>query len=140
MVCGASGPVAGGGVGSLRGAACRVSSSRSLAAQVGVVQGSHLGLEIDDSTFRSAQDTFRRSKVCSRHFWVRLKCFTLSESVCESSIFQTLRNPAEEEIEPLESRHLERSQLQWRAPACSISRRHRDVFESDLGAFNVVSR
>ena len=43
----------------------------------GVVQGSHLGLEIDDSTFRSVQDTSKRSKVCSRHFWVRLRCFTL---------------------------------------------------------------
>ena len=29
----------------------------------GVVQGSHLGLEIDVSTFRSVQDMFRHSKV-----------------------------------------------------------------------------
>ena len=36
----------------------------------GVVQGSHLGLEIDDSAFRSVQDTFRRSKVCSSHYGV----------------------------------------------------------------------
>ena len=35
----------------------------------GVVRGSHLGLEIDVSTFRSVQDTFRRSNVF-------LRCFT----------------------------------------------------------------
>ena len=41
---------------------------RLAAALSGVVQGSHLGLEIDVSTFRSVQDTlkFRRSKECSR--------------------------------------------------------------------------
>ena len=39
-------------------------------APVGVVQGSHLGLEVQDSTFRSVQDTFRRSKVCSSHYGV----------------------------------------------------------------------
>ena len=42
----------------------------------GAVQGSHLGLEIDVSTFRSVRDTSRRSKACSRHFWVVLTCFT----------------------------------------------------------------
>ncbi len=42
----------------------------------GVVQGSHLGLEIDDSAFRSVQDTFRRSKVCSSNY-------------CEYGVFST---------------------------------------------------
>ena len=46
------------------------------AAHDSVVQGSHLGFEIDVSTFRSVRDTCRRSKECSRHFGVVLTWFT----------------------------------------------------------------
>ena len=45
--------------------------------RAGVVQGSHLGLEIDVSTFRSVQDTFDVQRcVLRRHFGVFLRCFT----------------------------------------------------------------
>ena len=58
---------------SLQGSPCGMYSHVS---SFGVVQGSHLGLEIDDSTFRSVKNTCRRSKVSSGHFGVALTCFT----------------------------------------------------------------
>jgi len=64
------------------------------AARIGVVQGSLLGFEIDVSTFRSVQDTFRRSKVYSRHFLGAPKVFYTLFASRLLSIFQTLRNPA----------------------------------------------
>jgi len=53
------------------------------------VQGSHLGLEIDVSTFRSVQVLSDVQK-CVLDI---LGCSEVFYTVCESSIFQTLRNP-----------------------------------------------
>ena len=54
------------------------------------MQGRFLGLEIDVSTARSAEDIWRRFKTCTRHFWtLRGVLHTLGET----SIFQTISNP-----------------------------------------------
>ena len=60
----------------------------------GVVQGSHLGLDINDSTFRNVQAYYKAFLDVQTCVLDILGCsYGVLHTDCESSIFQTLRDP-----------------------------------------------